>query len=213
MGQVICGTSYCGPKSRGRSAMRLVRYIEMRREERDERDEREGRELYHRVPTFGDREQFLEAAKERAEAGRRSSYVHVVLSPERGQEFRDSDLKDLARPWTLDRNGREASWFGVIHRDTDHPHMHVAVARDKFGKEELERLKEKTHERVQERERFAERRQEREREREQERGPGRERGESRKEHERLSERSEQEHEQGSARDARERVGSELEFDR
>ena len=154
--------------------MRLVRYIENRREERG------GRDFYHEAPTFGDRERFLEAAKERSESGRRSSYVHVVLSPEEGREFRDDDLKKLARPWTLDRKGRESPWFAGVHRDTDHPHLHLAVARDKFGKEELQRLKEKTHERVRERERFAERRREREREREpaREREPGEERDRS-----------------------------------
>lgn len=160
VGRVICGVSYCGPKSRGRSAVRLVRYIESRREERD------GQDLYRRVPTSGDREGFLESARERAEAGRRSSYVHVVLSPERGREFGDDDLKELVRPWTLDGRGREASWLAGVHRDTDHPHVHVAVARDRFGKEELEGLKEKTRERVRQRERSIERRQERQRERE-----------------------------------------------
>jgi relaxase-like protein len=180
------GTSYAGPRSRGRSAARLARYMEDRRRE-------DGR--YEKARTYGDRAAFVEAAKERAEAGRRASYVHAVISPERGPELEDKDFERLIGPWTRDRQGRECPYFAAIHRDTEHAHIHIAVARDKFQKAELERLKERARELIASRQRLrAESWYERGREREErmvrlelgrEQGRGREgrERESEKEHE------------------------------
>ena len=139
------GTSYAGPRSRGRSAARLARYMEDRRRE-------DGR--YEKARTYGERAAFVEAAKERAEAGRRASYIHAVISPERGRELEDKDFERLIGPWTRDRQGRECPYFAAIHRDTEHVHIHIAVARDKFQKAELERLKERARELIASRQRL-----------------------------------------------------------
>jgi hypothetical protein len=154
--------NYTGSGTKGKSAARLARYIEYRQQTQERELSTEDRELemepegrsYERVQTFGERDAFVEAARERAEGGRRSSYVHVVISPERGREYTDRDLERLIEPWTRDRNGNELSWFAAIHRDTEHPHVHVAVARDKFQKAEYAKLKEESRERMAERERM-----------------------------------------------------------
>lgn len=155
--------SYTGPGTRGQSAARLARYMEDRRQEREHQREYEGErrdgreqegERYEKAPTFGDRGQFVRAAKERAEEGRRSSYVHVVISPERGNEFSDKDFERLVEPWKHDRQGRECPYFAAVHRDTEHTHLHVAVARDKFQKAEYAERKEETRQRIEGRERF-----------------------------------------------------------
>jgi hypothetical protein len=155
--------SYTGPGTEGQSAARLARYIEDRRQEREHQNELEGErqdgrepdgERYEKAPTFGDRGEFVRAARERAEEGRRSSYVHVVVSPERGNEFSDKDFERLIEPWKHDRQGRECPYFAAVHRDTEHTHLHVAVARDKFQKAEYADLKEQTRERIEGRERF-----------------------------------------------------------
>lgn len=43
---------------------------------------------------------------------------------------------------------------GAIHRDTDNVHVHIAVARDKFEKRELTKLKEEVRDLVASRERL-----------------------------------------------------------
>lgn len=187
----IVKASYTGARSKGQSAARLARYIEDRRTRSEGRGESNGDgqqqnqervqdrngDRYEKAATFGDREEFVSAAKERAGEGRRSSYVHVILSPQEGREFTDRDFEKLLKPWTQDRHGNEKEYFAAVHRDSEHPHLHVAVARDKFQKEELADLKRQTHERIQGRERFheGERGDSPENERTQEREQGRER--------------------------------------
>lgn len=142
------GASYTGPRSRGQSAVRLARYIEER--EREEDGDRE------RATTFGDRETFLEEAKERAEEGKRASYVHLVVSPERGESLTDEDFRRIAEEVARGRDGEEAPYYAAVHRDTDNPHLHVAVARDKYVGSELEDLKEDAREVMASRERLRE---------------------------------------------------------
>lgn len=139
---------YTGAKSSGQSAARLANYVGHRRAGRD------GREAHEEAKTFGDRAGFVEAAKERAKEGRRSSYVHVVVSPERGAEYSDEDFARLLPDLVRDRRGRDAPHFAAVHRDGNRPHMHVAVARDKYQKDELEKLKERVNERIAERDRL-----------------------------------------------------------
>ena len=173
MSKIITNVSYSGPRTRGQSAPRLARYLTYRQQKRGQEDGRErGRERgnYERLElTAGDRKRFVEAAKERTEKGRRSSYVHVVISPERGQEYKYRDLGALIRPWTRDSRGREAEHMAVIHRDTDNPHIHLAVARDKFSKQELQANKERTYELQRQREQIIDRRREREHQRQHQR--------------------------------------------
>jgi hypothetical protein len=85
--------------------------------------------------------------------------------------------------WTHNRNGKEERHVGYVHRDTDHPHLHLAVARSYYSKAEYERNKDQTRqivreiEREREQERMIERifGHERERERDRERESDRER--------------------------------------
>lgn len=143
----IVKARYTGPRSSGQAAARLARYMEERKAERY------GQEVYEKATTFGDRGEFVEAANERAKQGRRSHYTHLIISPERGDEFTDKDFQGLLLDTIMDRQGRLAPHFAAVHRDGNRSHMHVAVARDKYGKEELERLKGHVRERVRERER------------------------------------------------------------
>lgn len=159
MGRVISNVSYTGPRSGGQSADSLSRYLELREREDGERE---------RVEIYGDREAFREAAKERAEEGCRSSYVHAVISPERGQEYEDRDLEQLMDEWTRDRAGEQQPFVAAIHRDTDHPHVHVGCARDKFDPDELAEKKEITQEIAHDRERVMDLRKERDTESERE---------------------------------------------
>ncbi len=134
------GVSFGGPRSKGRGAARLARYV----------GDREG------AKTFGDRGAFLEASKERARAGNRASYVHVVVSPEKGEGLKDRDFERLVRPFTRDRDGEVCAYYGAVHHDTERPHVHVAVARDRFEKRELERLKNEARALISSRERLRE---------------------------------------------------------
>ena len=59
--------------------------------------------------------------------------------------------------------------MAVIHRDTDNPHIHLAAARDKFSKQELQANKERTYDLQRDRERIMDRRRRREPQRQ--RGP------------------------------------------
>lgn len=190
--RLITNVSYTGPRTRGQSSARLARYLTLRqvrdREQDRVQDRVQDRARYETLQLAGgDQERFEEAARERAKKGRRSSYVHVVISPER-PGYQDRDLKALAREWTRDRHGREAPHIAVIHRDTQHPHIHVAVARDKLTKDELRLSKERTGDVQRERERMIDRRQERERAREQEREKAREEQRQRREQERERQR-------------------------
>lgn len=158
--------SYTGAKTQGQSAARLSNYLQYRKQEREQDQEREdssegessrsreSQERYEQATTFGDRGGFNQAARERSEEGRRSSYVHVVVSPERGNEMTDRDFERLVEPWTKDRQGRDCEYFSAVHRDTEHAHLHVAVARDKFHKAEYQALKDQTREKIEVRERF-----------------------------------------------------------
>lgn len=132
--------SFGGPRSKGRGAVRLARYV----------GDREG------ARTFGNRQAFLEAAKDRTREGRRASYVHVVVSPESGKGLKDRDFERLAVPFLKDRNGNGCAFYAAIHRDTDYAHVHLAVARDRFEKGELERLKANTRVLIRSRERLRE---------------------------------------------------------
>lgn len=146
-GRDYVGARYTGPRSRGQSALRLARYME-------EREREDGTE--ERATTFGDREAFIEEARERAEEGKRSSYVHLVVSPERGEELTDEDFGRIAEEVARDRDGEAAPYYAAVHRDTDNPHLHVAIARDKYVGSELDDLKEDAREVIEARERLRE---------------------------------------------------------
>lgn len=107
-----------------------------------------------RARTFGDRKAFIREATARNEARRRASYVHLVISPARGREFTDADFEELLEPLVRDRQGGPCPYYAAVHRGTPHPHLHVAVCRDKYTKAELARLKAAVSERIREQERL-----------------------------------------------------------
>lgn len=159
----------CNPSRYG--ASRLVRYLTRRPEEKT----RPGPESrWHTLPdeqVFGDAERFKEAAnrrrRERVESARRRgvdmdkdhspknvSYLHIVVSPSRREDFEDEDFGALIDPWIRDKRGKPCPYFATVHRDDpEGPKIHIAVARDRLHKtKELPRLKELTRGIINERE-------------------------------------------------------------
>lgn len=153
------------------SAARLVRYL--CRRPRDK--ERPGRESgWYTLPKdrqFGDVEAFKREAdrrrRERVASARQRgkdigqdhspknvSYLHIVISPSRREDFENEDFGALIDPWVRDRNGKPCPYYAVIHHDDpEGPKLHLGVARDRIHKtKELPRLKELTHGIINERE-------------------------------------------------------------
>jgi hypothetical protein len=192
---------YCNAKANAGDGRAMLRYLSRRRGiVRDQdRDSHEREELrWHKLePTTGSDRELEEGLQWREKKGREVSYMSVVISPERGDlELRDEDWRRISQVWTQNRNGKEERHVGYVHRDTDHPHLHLAVARSYYSKAEYERNKDQTRQIVREierereqermierifgrqrdRERDRERERERDRERERERDRERERG-------------------------------------
>lgn len=153
----ITKVKYTGSGARGQSAARLSKYLEYR-----EREDEEGNQRYERLEeTFGNSQEFKEAAKERAEEGRRASYLHIVVSPEEGEKLDTADFERIKEQWVYNHRGEELPHFAAVHRDeSEHDHLHIAVARDKYVKADLEDRKEASSEIIQERERQPEREEE-----------------------------------------------------
>lgn len=153
----ITKVKYTGPTTQGQSAARLTKYLEYR-----QREDEEGEERYERLQeTFGDAQEFREAARERAEEGRRASYVHVVVSPDHGERLSTEDYERIKEQWVYNHRGEELPHFAAVHREeSEHDHLHIAVARDKFVKADMEDRKEASREIIHEREREPEREEE-----------------------------------------------------
>jgi len=166
---------------------RGARYITRRPEEREEGKEPTRESEWREIEHVGNKEQFIEEAnrrrddkRERAEESGKdltkdkspgsSQYLHVVISPDNAERMTDEDFKEVANEWTRDEAGREQPYVGAIHRDSDHDHMHLMIARDKFSKEELGERKEASEEVVRDIERYRGLDREPQHERESERG-------------------------------------------
>jgi hypothetical protein len=146
---------------------------------------REPHELRDR---FGDRmagediEEFIDRSE------RHGYEEHWVLSPENGERLSDDELSLSARK-TMSEHLEDrptGTYCYAIHRDTEHPHVQVAVTGEKrdlwTDQQDLDRVRDRAREHTREREhqherarerkrqRELERRRERERQREQERG-------------------------------------------
>ena len=171
---------YCNAKANAGDGRAMLRYFSRRRElVRDQDlDGREREEWQKLEPTTGSDRELEEGLQWREKKGREVSYMSVVISPERGDlELRDEDWRRISQVWTQNRNGKEERHVGYVHRDTEHPHMHLAVARSYYSKAEYEKNKEQTRQMVREIERQREQErmidrifdQERQREREQSR--------------------------------------------
>jgi hypothetical protein len=84
---------------------------------------------------------------------------HEILSFSRGHRLQDEDLfrivADIGQEYLNERAPKQLA-YGVIHRDTDHIHLHLMVSSNAVGKPERVRLSKKEFSEVQKRvERFA----------------------------------------------------------
>ena len=84
---------------------------------------------------------------------------HEILSFSRGHELKDEELfrvvADIGQEYLSERASRQLA-YGVIHRDTDHIHLHLMISSNPVGKTERVRLSKKEFAEVQKRvERFA----------------------------------------------------------
>ncbi len=84
-----------------------------------------------------------------------------MISPESGGRISDEDFRRIAREWTHDESDGEYPHVGAVHRDSGsegrgegRDHMHLLIARDKFGRDELKERKEISEELVRDIERF-----------------------------------------------------------
>lgn len=145
----------------GRDAGAMIRYLWRRPESKQ--DPAAGG--WHSIPKshrLGNARSFAQAADERTAAVWRyhrrkgtdighnraswaASYVHIVISPAARHELRTDQLAELAQPWITDEYGRELAHVGAIHTDgRTGPHLHLAIARDRFGRDELAGLQSAT---------------------------------------------------------------------
>lgn len=132
----------------------MLRYVSRRREPVRERDGSAREERRTLGAVAGDERRFLEALEWREKKGREVAYMSVVISPERRDVgLPDEDWRRIVRLWSTNRNGREEGHVAYVHRDTEHEHMHLAVARSYYSSAELERITEQTRQIVRERER------------------------------------------------------------
>ena len=153
----VWDVSYQHPASYDRSAVRLVIYMWRRPD--DKRHPHAG-SRWVTLPgerRLGDARSFIRAAngrtheiREDAEARGKDlsrnkaawccSFTHLVLSPSNRAELPDEALLRLADPWVRDADGRVLPHVGAVHREGG-GHLHLAVVRDKFSKDELRVLK------------------------------------------------------------------------
>ena len=133
---------------------------------------REPHELRDR---FGDRmagediEEFIDRSE------RHGYEEHWVLSPENGERLSDDELSLAARK-TMSEHLEDrptGTYCYAIHRDTEHPHVQVAVTGEKrdlwTDQQDLDRLHDRAREHTREREHQHERARERKHQRERER--------------------------------------------
>lgn len=167
----VYNISYTHAAGSDQSAARGVRYITRRPEEREEGKEPTRESEWREIEHVGDKERFIEEANRRRDEKREQAeesgkdlskdkspgsaqYLHVVISPENSERMSDEDFKEIAKDWTRDEAGREQPHVGAIHRDSEHDHMHLMIARDKFSKDDLEERKEASEEVVRDIERY-----------------------------------------------------------
>jgi hypothetical protein len=174
----VWDASYQHPASYDRSAVRLVVYLFRRRDDKQNASSGSSWSTVPKERRLGDARAFIRAANARTRKLRKdaesrgkdlaknkarwcASFVHLVMSPSNRAELSDEDFRRLAEPWVKDAEGRELPHVGAVHREGG-GHLHLAVVRDKFSRDELEALKERTDELAMSLERKLERKLERE---------------------------------------------------
>lgn len=150
-----------------------------------------GREPHDLRNRFGDRmdgeeiEEFIERSKHH------EYEEHWVLSPDHGDRLDDDELSLATRKTMSDHlsDRPTGTYCYAIHRDTEHPHVQVAVTGEKRDlwteQDDLDNLRKRArthtrereyqHERAREQKRYRERERRRERDQDRDRDRGRER--------------------------------------
>lgn len=140
---------FCNARANKNDARSMLRYVSRREMVRDGRRERVELE-----PVSGGRESFTKELLKRDSKGREVAYMSVVISPERRDlQLSDDDWRKIAARWSTNRNGKEEKHIAFVHRDSEHEHLHLAVARSYYSKSEYERLKDHTRQMLRELER------------------------------------------------------------
>lgn len=57
---------------------------------------------------------------------------HMMLSLSGGEALTDDQWRDVARFYVDGMGFSDAAWLGVLHRDTDHEHLHIMASRVSF---------------------------------------------------------------------------------
>lgn len=153
---------YQHPAGYDRGAVRLVVYLFQRPNDKKNATKDSTWTTVSGERRLGDAKTFIRVAngrtrelwKDAQERGKRlsknkapwcTSFVNVVLSPANRERLSDEDFKQLAEPWIKDSEGRELPHVGAIHREGDgKAHLHLGIVRDKFSRDELKGLKQKT---------------------------------------------------------------------
>jgi hypothetical protein len=155
----VWAVSYQHPASFVRSAVRLVVYMWRRPEDKRNAGASSRWGTLPRERRLGDARAFIRAANGRTREIREDaetrgkdlsknkapwccSFVHLVLSPSNRAELPDEALCRLADPWIRDACSRVMPHVGAVHREGG-GHLHLAIVRDKFSKDELRVLKER----------------------------------------------------------------------
>lgn len=154
--------SYQHPAGYDRSAVRYVVYLFRRPDNKNNATKDSAWTTVSGERRLGDAKSFIRAANERTreireDASQRgknlgknkapwcTSFVNVVLSPANREQLSDEDFKQLAEPWIRDSEGREHPHVGAVHREgKGKAHIHLAIVRDKFSRNELKDLKKET---------------------------------------------------------------------
>jgi hypothetical protein len=156
----VWDASYQHPASYDRSAVRLVVYLFRRPDDKQNASSGSSWGTVPKERRLGDARAFIRAANARTREIREdaetrgkdlkknkarwcTSFVHLVMSPSNRAQLSDEDFRRLAEPWVRDAEGRELPHVGAVHREGG-GHLHLAIVRDKFSREELETLKERT---------------------------------------------------------------------
>ncbi len=156
----VWDASYQHPAGYDRSAVRLVVYLFRRPADKQSAGSGSSWSTVPKERRLGDLRAFIRAANARTkeireDAERRgkdlsrnkarwcTSFVHLVMSPSNRARLSNEDFRRLAEPWIRDSGGRTLPHVGAVHREGG-GHLHLAIVRDKFSREELEALKERT---------------------------------------------------------------------
>ena len=156
----VWDASYQHPAHYDRSAVRLVVYLFRRPDDKQSASSGSSWGTVPKERRLGDARAFIRAADARTKEIQEdaklrgkdlrknkarwcTSFVHLVMSPSNRAELSDEDFRRLAEPWVQGSGGRTLPHVGAVHCEGG-GHLHLAIVRDKFSRQELEVLKQRT---------------------------------------------------------------------